>query len=152
MAKADAVTLLDIAPDEIERGLATMSADRKLELYRAAKRVEAVASRVREALRLHVEATGDVIAEDARLTITTEKRRVISGAKAGQIIQPILAAFDDDAYDQCLTVRLSKLEEHVAKAAGRSKGAAAKRALNEELEAAGAISTTEINKLTERRA
>jgi len=148
LARRDAAALLDVDPATLADTLATMPAEKILDLYRQAKRVDAIAYRVKEALRLHVTKSGDVVADGARLTMTTEHRREIDTAAAWPILESELT---DAELAACVSVSVSKVEDAVAKKAGRGKGAAAKRALAERLEAAGAVTLTQISKLTERR-
>jgi hypothetical protein len=150
MVRADAATLLDLDPEEMARGLATMAPDRVFALYHQAGAVADVAKRVREALRLHVSIEGDVIGESGRLTLTAETRRSLDTARAWPVLESALPT--DAAMAACVEVRLSRVEEAVATAAGKGKGAAAKRELTAALEAAGAIKTTTIEKLVTRRA
>jgi hypothetical protein len=150
MVRADAATLLALDPEEMTRGLATMAPDRVLALYHQAGAVADVAKRVRDAMRLHVATSGDVVGESGRLTLATETRRSLDTAKAWPVLESVLTT--DEAMAACVDVRLSRVEEAVAAAAGKGKGAAAKRELAAALEAAGAIKTTTIEKLVTRRA
>ena len=148
LARRDAAALLGLDIDAISGGLATMQPERIVELVRQAKMVGAVADRIRDAVRAHVASSGDVVADGARLTLTTERRRVVNTAAAWPTLEAMLT---DDELAGCVKVSLSHVEETIAKKAGKGNGAGAKRDLAERLEAANAITTTEISKLSERR-
>lgn len=146
IVRRDMSALLDL--DELESGLAQMTAERKLELFHQAKLVGDVADRVRKALRSHVDAVGEVVGSDTKLTVQVERRRKIDTFSAWPVLLDVL---DDREVAFCCDVSPSKLDELVAKKAGRGNGAAAKRELRTRLEEVDALHFSEIRKLTERR-
>lgn len=146
IVRRDVSALLEL--EELESGLAQMTAERKLDLFRKAKLVGNVAERVCKALRGHVDATGDVVAGDAKLTVDIQRKRKIDTFAAWPVLLDVL---DDREVAACCDVRPSKLDEIVAHKAGRGNGAAAKRHLKRKLEEVDALHFTEIRRLTERR-
>lgn len=148
LVRRDATAMLGLDLDALEGGLAVMPPERILELVRQAKMVGAVADRIRDAVRDHVARSGDVVSADGRLTLETTRRRVVDTAAAWPTLEAMLS---DDELPGCVKVSLSRVEEAVAKSAGKGNGARAKRDLTARLEAANAITTTEIVKLIERR-
>ncbi len=133
-----------------ETSLATMTADEIVELNRQAKTVEAYAKRVRAAVKAHVLASGDVVGTDSRLTIGTTNRRSVDPAKARPVLED--AGFQQADFDECSKLSLTKVEAIVATAAGRGKGAKAKRRLAAQLEEADAIRTKATQTLDVKRA
>lgn len=148
LVRRDATALLGLDLDSLEGGLAAMPPERILDLVRQAKMVGAVADRIRDAVRDHVARSGDVVSADGRLTLAAERRRVVDTAAAWPTLEAMLT---DDELPGCVKVSLSRVEEAIAKSAGKGNGARAKRDLAARLEAANAITTTEIQKLVERR-
>lgn len=133
-----------------ENALDTMTAEEKIELLRKSDMVAAYAERVRKAIKAHVLENGDVIANGVRLTIDTEQRRDIDSLVAWPVLEA--SGFGDDEFARCIEIRISKAEKLVAERAGRGKGAAAVRELAKALQAAGAITVREIQKLSAKRA
>ena len=148
IVRSDAAALLDLDVAELEEGLATMPPERVVELVRRAKLVGGIAEKVREAVRGFVDRFGDIETDGARLTIQTERRRVVDTAAAWYILESRLT---DEELAGCVDVRLSRVEDMVAKKVPPRYGAAAKRELAEALDEAGAIGFREIKKLVERR-
>lgn len=109
----------------------------------------AVAGRVRAAVRAFVERSGDVVAGGRRLTMQSEQRRELDVLRAFPVLYA--AGFDDDDLAEVITLSMAAAERVAARRAGRGKGAAAARALDDALDAAGAVSTTETRKLVTRR-
>ncbi len=68
---------------------------------------------------------------------------------AWQVLEEL--GFDDDDFARAMDLRISRVEKIVREKAGRGSGAAAVRRLGERLNAAGAVSTKQVNKLKERR-
>jgi hypothetical protein len=141
---------LDPSAGEMADSLATMPPETLVELAERAKVVGGLAERVRTALREHVMAHGDVVGGGSRLTIETQNKRKLDPEKTWPVLEGM--GFRDAEFCECVSISMSDVESIVANRAGRGKGAAAKRALKEQLEAAGAISTTEIRKLVTMRA
>lgn len=120
-------------------------------LYRRARLVGKVAETMISSIRLHVIQHGpQVSGEGTALQVVEENGgRDIDVAKAWDLIQARLP--DADAMSSVLRVSATALDEAVAKAAGRGNGAAAKRELAADLEAAGAVTMKKISKLSEKR-
>lgn len=133
------------AENELER----MPAPEVVAVLQKADAVARYAERVRQAIKKHVERHGDIIANGLRLTIDTETRRSIDVLKAWPVLDKHLS---DEDLAECITVSISKAEKVVATRAGRGKGAAAVRALNGELDAAGAVEPKEVKRLVVKRA
>lgn len=127
-----------------------MSPEEIVELLRKADLVSDYAGRVRDAIKAHVQRHGDIVADGVRLTIDVEHQRKVSPLPAWPVLEA--AGFNDEDFAACMDLRVSKVEKRVAEKAGRGKGAAAVRQLSADLEAAGAISLKEIQKLTQKRA
>lgn len=132
-----------------EAALTTMTASQIVDLYRHAKRVFLLAERAKDAIRAHVEATGDVAVDGARLTLVDEERRGLSTLAAWPVLEG--EGLTDEETAEVVDIRLSKLEALVASKAGRGKGAAAVRDLGKKLAAVDAVRVRTVRKLTERR-
>lgn len=134
----------------VESGLAEMAAAEIIDLLSKADTVAHLAERVRAAVKQHVLDHGDIVDDrHRRLTIDVEARRQIDTKKA---LPVVLEALGLDVVGGCLTISISALEGLVARGAGRGNGAAAKRAINEKLIEAGAVTTEERFYLKEKRA
>jgi hypothetical protein len=120
-------------------------------LYRRARLVERVAESMVASIRLHVIQHGPQDSGDGTALQVVEENggRDIDVGKAWDIIQDRLP--DASAMASVLRVSATALDDAVAKAAGKGKGAAAKRDLAAELEAAGAVTMKKISKLSEKR-
>ncbi len=128
-----------------------LPSDRVVALYRQAKLVEKMAESMVASIRLHVIQHGPQDSGDGTALQIIEESggREIDVAKAWSAIQQRLP--EADAMASVLKVSATALDDAVAKAAGRGNGAAAKRALAADLEAAGAVTMKRIQKLSERR-
>jgi hypothetical protein len=80
--------------------------------------------------------------------VTQNGKRVVDAEKATPILVKLLTAEDLAA---CVTISIKTAEDLVAQAAGKGKGAAAKRALNDELKEAQAITQGTVKKLVDER-
>lgn len=129
--------------------LSLMAPDQVLELLARADTVAKLADRVRDIIRQHVAATGDVVGDGKRLTIVTEERRELDPLAAWPVLEG--RGFKDEDFAACMKLSVSAVEDRVSKAAGRGKGAGAVRALREELQAAEAVRLNTIEKLTVKR-
>lgn len=146
LARRDTAAILDI---DVATAIAAMPADQVVTLYKKAAAVEKCAERVRSAVKARVEAEGSIVSDEGVLSIETERRRELDAMATWPILEE--AGFQDEDFAACIDLRVSKLEKRVVQRAGRGKGAAAVRALNEKLTAAGAVSTTEVQKLVVKR-
>lgn len=122
-----------------------------VDLYRRSRLVERMAQSMVASIRLHVIQHGPQDGGDGKQLAVVEESggRDIDVAKAWDVIQARLP--DADAMSSVLKVSATALDEAVAKAAGKGNGAAAKRELAAELEAAGAVRMKTIVKLSEKR-
>jgi hypothetical protein len=140
---------MTVARVEDETALMAMTPDEIVEVLVRADRVRLFADRVREAIRDHVIRNGEVTGSQYKLALQHEERRGLDTRAAWPVIESML---DDEQMPEVIEVKISKVEDLVAKAAGKGKGAAAKRQLQQALDDAGAINTTTITKLSVRRA
>lgn len=121
----------------IETALATMGSEAVIELHRKATGVIDAASRVREAIKAHVKASGDVVADGTRLTVEVQERRELNAERAWPVMENF--GFESADFAACIDLHISRVEKTIAHKAGRGKGAARARALLDALETAGAI-------------
>jgi hypothetical protein len=128
--------------------LARWTPEAKIALLEQADMVAGIAKRVRDAIKDDVREHGDVVSAGKRITIATEERRHLRVLEAWQSIDSRLS---DEEKAEVIDISISGVERIVAKNAGKGKGAGAVRALRAELEAAGAIEITTIEKLITRR-
>jgi hypothetical protein len=144
-----------VADDELANrltgdALAELGPDGVVALLDRADLAGAVAGRVRGAIKGYVMRTGDVTGRGKRLTLQREERRSVGLLEAFPILRE--HGLDDDDLAEVLEVSLAAAERVVARKAGRGKGAAAVRALDAALEAAGAVTVDITTKLVIRRA
>lgn len=132
----------------VENGLRDMQPAHIRDLWERWKMVKAFGESFERAMRLALDTGGAIEAEGWRIELETQEHRELDLLKAWPSIQSRL---DDEAVAECVSVSITKLDGIVAKRAGKGKGAAAKRALNEELLAAGAIAMKPVKKIKERR-
>lgn len=133
-----------------ESELALMSHEEIVDVFKKADLVVKYAERVRSAVRLHIEAHGDVVGGGTRLTVVGEERRDVDALKAWPVLEA--AGFTDEDFAASMTLSASRLEKVVATKAPRGKGAKAVRALRAALDAVQAIEIREIKKLQVKRA
>jgi len=131
------------------QALEAMAPDQILDLHQRATLILGVADQVRKAIKAHVEMNGDVVGTDQRLTITTENRRRLQTVPAFEVLSAL--GFRDPEWAECVEIKLSKAEAIVKEKAPKRGGAAAIRDLQDKLEAADAVRTFEIRKLTTKR-
>jgi hypothetical protein len=150
MARRDVAIIADRAMvARAEAELSTMAPADIVELRRKADLVKRYAYRVEDAIKAHVLANGDVVADGVRLTIDTIEKRELDTAAAWGVLES--AGFDDKDFADTVSIPISKVEKRVAEKAGRGNGAAAVRELKTKLEAAGAVLTKETHLLKEKR-
>jgi hypothetical protein len=134
----------------VECDLAVMPNEQIIDLHRKARVVSEYAKRVTDAIRQHVLANGEIVAPSGeRLATVIEPRRSADTARAWPVLEA--AGFNDDDFVACVDISLTDAESIVAKRAGRGKGAEAVRQLRAKLDAAEAVQTKQIYKVTERR-
>lgn len=140
---------LDVA-EKIETSLSLMKPDAVIELHRQADSVIDVAMRVRDAIKAHVMARGDVVGNGIRLTVETQNRRELLPVKAWPVLEDV--GFESADFAACIDLHVSRVEKITAQRAGRGKGAAAVRDLAARLEQAGAVNVKELHYLKAKRA
>lgn len=148
MVRRDVSAILD-TPADMAAALAEMPPAEIVALLRKARMVTDYAGRVTDAVREHVQAHGDIVTPDGRLTMQVERRRRLRTLEAWPVLEA--AGFGDEDMAACVDISASEAESIVAKKAGRGKGAAAVRDFKAALESAGAVEVTERRKLVERR-
>lgn len=146
LARRDVGAILGV---DVETSIAAMPAADVVTLYKQAAQVEALAKRVRAAVKARVEEDGDLAADGARLTIQVEHRAALDIVKAWPVLEA--AGFGDEDFAACVEVSPAKARDVVAKRAGKGKGAAAVRALDEALVQADAVRAEQVRKLVVRR-
>lgn len=134
---------------QIIDGLKDLPSVRLAELYRSAGRVEKLAKSFRESVKRLAIQSGPIDTGDGHvLAISESETRNLDTAKVWPILERHLTA---EEMAQAVTVGLGRVEDIIAKKAGRGHGAAAKRALDAELREAGAVILTPSHRLIERR-
>jgi hypothetical protein len=135
----------------VECEIEKMSAAEIVAVLQKADLVTKFAERTREAIKKHVIAHGDIVADGVRLTIATEQRRELDPLAAWPVLEQT-GGFTDEDFAQVIDLKPSRVEKQVASKAPRGKGAAAVREIQSALEAAGAVGVKEVQKLTQKRA
>jgi hypothetical protein len=153
----DALVRRDIAAlsgaelaSQLDTTLALMKPDAIVELHRQASSVIDVGMRVRDAIKAHVIARGDVVGDGVRLTVETHERRELVPEKAWPVLEDF--GFESADFAACIDLHVSKVEKIAAQRAGRGKGAAAVRALAERFATAEAVNVKETHSLRAKRA
>jgi hypothetical protein len=139
-----------LAQNAAGRTLAELTPAEQVDLYHRAKDVAALAERVIEEMRDLVASKGreGLVAGGVRLEVVAENRRAL----VPQLAWPILRKYlTEDALAAATTVHITKAEDGAAENKPRGEGAAARRALAAELDAAGAVRVSTSRRLTERR-
>ena len=134
----------------VETELALMPAEEIVAVLHKADMVEKYAKRVREAIRNHVEKTGDVVADGVRLTVVQEERRELDPIKTFGVLDAI--GFDDDDKAHAMRFSVSAIEAVVRERAPRGQKKAEVEKLSAMLEESGAVTRNTITKLKESRA
>jgi len=141
-------SLAEIDVDQVAATLAKMEPNSVIELYRKAKVVAGISDKVLTAIKAQA---SEMPIDDGEtvLRVVTEGRRELDPEKAWPVLEN--AGFGDADFAACMRLSISKVEKRVAENAGKGAGAAAKRALAQKLELAGAIELNEIHKLEIKR-
>lgn len=153
LVRRDVAVIADkalVASVEDEAALAAMAPEAIIDVLLKADLVRKHAERVRDAVRQHVMKHGPLVARGHKLVLQHEERRSLDTWAAFPVLEA--AGIEDRDMASIIDVSISKAEELVAQKAGKGKGAAAKRALREALEEAGAVKTGVTTKLVVRRA
>lgn len=122
--------------DDVAVDISRLTPDQHMTLRAQAKRVAALAERVLEASKAHLLERGPVTAGGATMTAVAEERREVLPLKAWPVIDAELTSAE---LADAMRLSIGAIEKAVATKAGRGNGAKAVRALNEKLEAVGAI-------------
>lgn len=132
-----------------ERGklLRALPPDEQVNLYRRAKDVIDLAYRVIDQVK-ELAGEAPIVGHGVRLEMVDEQRRSLNAAAAWPTLQEHLS---ENALADAVSVSITKVQDAVAAGAPKGQGASRKRALMAALEAAGAVGSTTIRKLTERR-
>jgi len=148
MVKRDVAMLLpdDGGPTTIE-SVTLLPPEKVVDLYHKAKAVAAFCESALEAVRLRLRTDGPITTTPTReLRMIGVERREVDPVKAWPLLQPRLS---DEEIAGCMKLSAAKLDDAVAKKAGKGKGAAAKRELGEALEKAGAVERVVIEQMRE---
>lgn len=134
----------------VETDLAQMPANEIIDVFHKADLVVKFATRVRDAIKKHVEENGDVVASGTRLSISEEERRELDPLAAFPVLTEQLG-FGDEDLAQVMKLSISKIEKVVSDRAPKGeKGREAKKA-GELLEKCGAVTRNTTTKLKETR-
>lgn len=120
------------------------------DFFHRVKTIAVLCERARAAVRDRVEKAGGRIdlGDGTELRIETTNRREVDAVKAWSTLE---AHAPSGELGPFIDIRLSDLESAVAQAAGRGRGAEARRRLAKELEDVGAITLTPVRRLTAGR-
>jgi hypothetical protein len=133
---------------ESHRALQQLTGPEQIALYKRAKDVQRLTYQVIDEVKALVESAGPIEGNGVRLEMVEEQRRKLLPGPAWPVLQRLLT---DEGLEAAVSVSITKAEDAVAKGAPRGQGAARKRELAAELEAAGAVQVDVAKKLTERR-
>lgn len=135
---------------EVECEIERFTPDELIGLLRKCAMVEAYAKRAREAIRQHVERHGgELTGTDDKLAIETRAEREIDPLAAWPVLER--AGFTDEDLAACVRMRASIIDQVVASKTARGKKGEAIKALNKELEDAGAMTRAATAYLNVRR-
>lgn len=133
----------------LSSGLSDLPGPAAADIYARVQLIERACEAFRDALRERVAVSGPIdTGRGSHLALVETQRSRIDALKGWHVIDERL---NDGELADCITVHKSKLEDAVARKAGRGRGAAAKRQLIAELEAAGALDRFSIFSLRELR-
>jgi hypothetical protein len=127
--------------------LATMTPDQQVALYRKAREVVDLGFRVIDQVKA-LAREEPIKGMGVRLEVVQDSRRALKAAEAWPVLQKHLS---DEALAEAVKVSITAVQEAVARDAPRGEGAGRKRAILAELEEAGAVTTTTVERLSERR-
>lgn len=136
--------------DQIAAGLENIPASEVVSMLRRGKVVVTAYEAFRDAVRRLVETQGPLDSGDGYVVRIAEEngKRQIDTERAWNILAE---EFEPAEMNQIFTASASTMDEIAAKKAGKGNGAAAKRALQDRLVAAGAIDQKPVRKLKETR-
>lgn len=147
LARRDAAAILNV-PEHVD--FDALTADEQIALFQAHKAVGAMCERLKDDQKARIEAHGDVVGTEQRLTLLDRGRRTVDMSKVIPILREHFS-FNPEEELRALSGGLSEIETMVAAKAGRGKGAAAVRRLNDLLDLEGAIGIREFKQLSIRR-
>jgi hypothetical protein len=139
----------DLSINAIKSQLVMMPGQQIIELKRKAKMVRLIAEKAEEAIKEFVLLKGEIVGDDAMLTVCNEPRRELDPIRTWPVVEEY--GFEQEDWAACTKVSVSKLEERVKRKAGHGNGAAAIRSLKQKLELAGAVDLPERFVVKERR-
>ena len=148
LAKRDAEALGAASPPDV----ALMSAPQLVDFHRRLKVLANLLDSAEKSVRREVETRGEVEDGDGNVLHLVDEKgpREVDALKAWPTLTKRLT---DEQLAGCIRVKIGDVERAVAENAGKGKGAAAKRALQADLQAAGAVKQDTIQKLKlERKA
>lgn len=137
------------AREERHANLSNLTPDQILSIYDRCALVDKAVKSMKFAIREHVAELGEVVGAERRIKLTEIKRREVDASAAWDVL---LDEVPDGKLAECIDVKLTAVENCVAKAAGKGNGAKAKRALAERLKAAGAVTIKPQKRLTVSKA
>lgn len=149
LARSNVEVIGGLSIDQIEHQLEHMPGQQIIELKRKAKMVREIAERAEAAITNLAIRKGEIVGEDAMLTVVNEPRRELDPIRTWPIVEAL--GFEEQDWAAVVKVSVSKLEDRVKNKAGRGNGAAAIRSLKQKLELAGAVELPERLVVKEKR-
>jgi hypothetical protein len=122
--------------------------ERQLAVYRRAKELTSIAYDVINQIKAMVAESGPIEADGMKLELVEEHRRSVKALEAWPVLQKYLSDHD---LAESVTISVNAIEDAAGKGQPRGQAGTRRRAMFQELEAAGAIGTTATKKLVERR-
>lgn len=148
LARHDVAAIRDVDFDAA--AIDALTKEQTVELLVLAREVEKKAKRVIACIRQGVLDHGDVVGEGQRLTIKVDEERTVDVLEAYPILEEFWG-FDEADMRQVLRLNLSDAETIIRERAPARKGQDHVRQFRAQLDAAGAIRTSEVVKLVVRR-
>jgi hypothetical protein len=149
MVKRDVAPFLLDGDGYVDVSIEQLNSPQKVELLRKATAVAALAGDVRDAIKSYVRLHGPIEGETHVVSLETTEKRNLDTLKAWPVLEQL--DFDDETTAGIVSIRLSALEDAVAKAAPKRGGAKAIRELRAKLDEAGAVTLIPEHRLTVRR-
>jgi len=149
LARASVAAIQNVDVDSIAQQVERMPPDELIQLRRTAKMVTTIAERTNDAIRALLQKRGEIVGSEAKLMLENQPKRELDTRLTWQVLERI--GFDEQDYAEVSKLSVTKIEKLVAERAGRGNGAAAKRKLKADLEAAGAVEMVDTFSISERR-
>lgn len=146
MVRANVVAFTVAAEEPAE--LSKWTPERIVSSLALADHVAKVASAFRTAVKNHVTRVGDVETDDHRITLDVSNKRHCDPLKAWELLEHSLT---QEQLADAIAVSLNKAEDHIAKNAGKGKGAGAIREFRAKLDEAGAVQLVPTSSLVVKR-